>query len=58
MIKSKTVLGAVAAILSAAGAYLAGELELGAALNIGVTSILAIFLRHGVKKTEDAAKGV
>ena len=57
MIKSKTVLGAVAAILSAAGAYLAGELELGAALNIGVTSILAIFLRHGVKKTEDAAKG-
>jgi|TARA_R100001443_G_scaffold63054_1_gene72952 hypothetical protein len=58
MIKSKTVLGAVAAILSAAGAYLGGELELGAALNIGVTSILAIFLRHGVKKTEDAAKGV
>ena len=57
MIKSKTVLGAVAAILSAAGAYLAGELELGAAVNIGVTSILAIFLRHGVKKTEDAAKG-
>tara|TARA_X000001382_G_scaffold64039_1_gene44326 strand:- start:1228 stop:1404 length:177 start_codon:yes stop_codon:yes gene_type:complete len=57
MIKSKTVLGAVAAILSAAGAYLGGELELGAALNIGVTSILAIFLRHGVKKTEDAAKG-
>jgi|TARA_R100001015_G_C4590274_1_gene145843 hypothetical protein len=58
MIKSKTVLGAIAAILSAAGAYLGGELELGAALNIGVTSILAIFLRHGVKKTEDAAKGV
>ena len=48
----------IKSILSAAGAYLAGELELGAALNIGVTSILAIFLRHGVKKTEDAAKGV
>ena len=56
MKSSKTVLTAVAAILSAAGAYLSGELELSAALNIGVTSILAIFLRHGVKKAEVAAK--
>ena len=55
MVKSKTVLTAVAAILSAAGAYMSGELELSAALNIGVTSILAIFLRHGVKKAEKAA---
>ena len=57
MKSSKTVLTAVAAILSAVGAYLSGELELSAALNIGVTSILAIFLRHGVKKAEVAAKG-
>ena len=56
MFKSKTVMTGVAAILSAAGAYLGGEIELSAALNIGVTSLLAIFLRHGVKKSEDAAK--
>ena len=55
MKKSKTVIGAIAAILSAAGGYFSGELEMGAASNVVVTSVLAIFLRHGVKKAEDAA---
>ena len=45
---SKTVIGAIAAILSAAGGYFSGELEIGAAINVVVTSVLAIFLRHGV----------
>ena len=57
MKSSKTVIGAIAAILSAAGAYFAGELEMGAAINVVVTSVLAIFLRHGVKTAEDAGKG-
>ena len=52
MFKSKTVLGGLAAILSAAGGYLGGEIELSAALNITVTSILAIFLRHSVSKVD------
>tara|TARA_R100000808_G_scaffold1169_2_gene5507 strand:- start:4498 stop:4668 length:171 start_codon:yes stop_codon:yes gene_type:complete len=56
MKKSKTVIGAIGAILAAAGGYLSGELEIGAAINVLTTSILAIFLRHGVKKAEDAAK--
>ena len=52
MFKSKTVMTGVAAILSAAGAYLSGEIELSAALNIGEKSHHANINRHGVKKNE------
>jgi hypothetical protein len=34
---------------------MSGELEMGAGINVIVTSVLAIFLRHGVKKAEKAA---
>ena len=50
MKKSKTVIAGIATILSAAGGYLSGELELSAALNLTVTAVLAIFLRAGVQK--------
>jgi len=32
-------------------------LELGAAANVVITSLLALFLRHGVSKSEKAARG-
>ena len=55
MLKSKTVWAAVVAVIGAIGGYFTGELELGAMLQILVTSVLAGFLRHGVKKAEDAS---
>ncbi len=57
MFKSKTVISAVGAALGAAGAAMEGSLEWSAAIQIMVTSVLAIFLRHGVKKAESAASG-
>ena len=44
------------AVVGAASGYFTGELELAAALQLVVTSVLAVFVRHGVKKSEDAAK--
>ena len=55
MFKSKTVWAAAAAVVGAVGGYFTGEVDLGAMLQIVVTSVLAAFLRHGVKKAEDAA---
>jgi hypothetical protein len=54
MLKSKTVWTAVMGALAGVAGYFTGELELGAALNVIITSVLAIFLRHGVKKAENA----
>tara|TARA_Y100001938_G_scaffold65958_1_gene91591 strand:+ start:244 stop:465 length:222 start_codon:yes stop_codon:yes gene_type:complete len=56
MLKSKTVWTAIAAIVGAVGGYFTGDLELGEMLQLVVTSGLAVFLRHGVKKTEVAAE--
>ena len=56
MLKSKTVWAGVTAVIGALGGYFTGEVELGAMLQIVVTSTLAAFLRHGVKKAEDAAE--
>ncbi len=55
MLKSKTIWAAGTAVLGALGGYFTGEIELSAMLQIVVTSVLAAFLRHGVKKAEDAA---
>ena len=55
MIKSKTVIGAIGAVIASIGGIMSGELERGAGINVIVTSVLAIFLRHGVKKAEKAA---
>ena len=55
MIKSKTVIGAIGAVIAIIGGIMSGELEMGAGINVIVTSVLAIFLRHGVKKAEKAA---
>jgi len=57
MLKSKTVWTAVTAVVGAASGYFTGELELAAALQLIVTSVLAVFVRHGDKISEDAARG-
>ena len=40
-----------------AGCSLRELLELGAATNVVITSLLALFLRHGISKTEKAVNG-
>tara|TARA_B100000902_G_C27236363_1_gene877652 strand:+ start:534 stop:713 length:180 start_codon:yes stop_codon:yes gene_type:complete len=57
MIKSKTFWTAVTGAIAGVAGYFTGELELGAAANVVITSLLALFLRHGVKKAEKAANG-
>ena len=52
MIKSKTFWAGVTGLVGAVSGDLTGELELGAAINVAITSALAIFVRHGVKKVE------
>ena len=52
MIKSKTFWAGVTGLIGAISGYLTGELEIGAAMNVGITSILAIFVRHGVSKVD------
>ena len=50
MLKSKTTWTAITGALCGIAGYFTGDLELGAALNVVVTSLLALFLRHGISK--------
>ena len=45
----KTYMTAVGGILAAVGAYFSGEMEMGVMINVVITSLLAVFLRKGVK---------
>jgi hypothetical protein len=45
----KTYVTAVGGILAAVGAYFSGEMEMGVMINVVITSLLAVFLRKGVK---------
>tara|TARA_B100001113_G_scaffold276353_1_gene230932 strand:- start:586 stop:759 length:174 start_codon:yes stop_codon:yes gene_type:complete len=45
----KTYMTAAGGILAAVGAYFSGDMEIGTMINIVVTSLLAVFLRKGVK---------
>jgi len=50
VLKSKTTWTAITGALGGIAGYFTGDLELGAALNVVVTSLLALFLRHGISK--------
>jgi len=50
MFTSKTFWGGVTGAITALSGYLTGQLEMAAALQLGFTSILAIFLKHAVAK--------
>ena len=52
MLKSKTTWTAISGALGGIAGYFTGDLELGAALNVVITSLLALFLRHGISKVE------
>jgi hypothetical protein len=56
MLKSKTMWAAVAALVTACGSYFTQEISLAEMMQISVTAVLAIFLRHGVAKSQVAAE--
>ena len=45
----KSYLVGIGALLAAAGLYLQGNIELGAAVQLAVTALLGIFVRRGIK---------
>jgi len=53
---NRTYMVAAGGVLAAVGAYLSGDMEMGTMINIVITSLLAVFLRKGVKKAEEAAE--
>jgi hypothetical protein len=52
----RTYLVAIGGVLAAVGAYMSGDMELGTMISIVTTSLLAVFLRKGVKAAEEAAE--
>ena len=48
--KSKTFWTGIAGIITAVGAYMAGEISLGVLLTTSLTALLAIFVRDGIAK--------
>jgi hypothetical protein len=57
MLKSKSFWGGVTGLVSAIAGWATGEIELGNAISIATTSILAIFVRHGISKVEEKVEG-
>lgn len=57
MLKSKTTWTAITGAIAGIAGYFTGELEMGAAVNVIITSLLALFLRHGISKTEKSVTG-
>jgi hypothetical protein len=51
----KTYMTAAGGILAAVGAYFSGDMEMGTMINIVITSLLAVFLRKGVKSDTSGA---
>jgi hypothetical protein len=56
LLKSKTFWTGVAGVAGALGAYLSGEAGGVAALQMALTSLLAIFLRAGMVKLPGASR--
>ena len=56
MLRSKTMWAALAAVVTACGSYFSQDISLAEMMQICVTSVLAIFLRHGVAKAQTVAE--
>tara|TARA_R100000687_G_C6394633_1_gene138952 strand:- start:444 stop:602 length:159 start_codon:yes stop_codon:yes gene_type:complete len=52
MLKSKTLWTAVIGAIGGLSGILTGDLQLGEGINVIITSLLAIFLRHGIAKSK------
>ena len=50
MLKTKIFWGGITGLVGALAGWMTGEIELGSAISIATTSILAIFVRHGIAK--------
>ena len=50
MLKTKSFWGGITGLVGALAGWMTGEIELGSAISIATTSILAIFVRHGISK--------
>lgn len=50
LFRTKTFWAGVTGVLAAAGGYITGEMELGAAINTALTGLIGIFLRSGIIK--------
>ena len=58
LLKSKTFWTGIAGLVAAAGGFFTGTIDLGTAIETGVTSLLAIFLRHSIaKQVSNGANG-
>jgi len=49
----KTYITGIVAIIGAVGAYLAGEAELAATVQLAVTALMGMFIRSGVNSATD-----
>jgi 4-hydroxybenzoate polyprenyltransferase len=56
MLKSKTVWASLTTLVAVAASIATGEATITEGLQIAVPAILALFLRHGIAKTQDAAE--
>ena len=50
LLKSKTVWTGIAGIVAAVGGFFTGDIEMGTAVQTGVTALIGIFLRTSVEK--------
>lgn len=51
LLHTKTFWTGLAGVIAALGAYMSGEADLWQAAQIGLTGLMAIFLRHGLVKS-------
>lgn len=56
LLKSKTFWAGIAGIITAAGGYYTGEFSPAAAIQTALGSLIAIFLRDGVRKADKTNK--
>jgi hypothetical protein len=52
LLKSKTTWTGIAGIIAAIGGAVTGSMDVGTAIQTGLTSLLAIFLRDGIAKNK------
>lgn len=56
MLKSKTIWASITTLVAVAASIATGEATITEGLQLAVPAILAMFLRHGISKTQHAAE--
>lgn len=52
LLRTKTFWTGLAGLITAVGAYMGGDVDLWQAAQMGLTGLVAIFLRHGMARGE------